>query len=70
MSQRGAMWWTGFALSAIVVLFLFMDAGAKLAAIRPVLGSIPVVPEMNTWEPALTPWLNSGELGACDVVMI
>ncbi len=37
MRQRGAMWWTGFALSAIVVLFLFMDAGAKLAAIRPVL---------------------------------
>jgi hypothetical protein len=37
MSKRGAMWWTGFALSAIVVLFLFMDAGAKLAAIRPVL---------------------------------
>ena len=37
MSQRGAMWWTGFVLSAIVVLFLFMDAGAKLAAIRPVL---------------------------------
>jgi len=37
---------------------------------RPVLGSIPVVPEMKTWEPALTPWLKSGELGAFDVVMI
>jgi hypothetical protein len=35
-----------------------------------VLGSIPVVPEMNTCEPALTPWLKSGELGAFDVVMI
>jgi len=31
------MWWTGFAISVIVVLFLLMDAGAKLAAIRPVL---------------------------------
>src|SRR5215470_10700970 len=39
-------------------------------AIRPVLGSIPVVPEMKTWEPALTPWLNSVELGAFGVVMI
>lgn len=31
------MWWTGFALSAIAVLFLLMDAGAKLAAIPQVL---------------------------------
>ncbi len=37
MNERGIMWWAGFALSAIVVLFLLMDAGAKLAAIRPVL---------------------------------
>lgn len=35
--MRGSMWWTGFGMSAIVVLFLLMDAGAKLAAIRPVL---------------------------------
>ncbi|MET0659460.1 MAG: DoxX family protein [Steroidobacteraceae bacterium] len=35
--MRGSMWWTGFAMSAIVVLFLLMDAGAKLAAVRPVL---------------------------------
>lgn len=35
--KRGAMWWTGFAMSALVVLFLFMDAGMKLAAVRPVL---------------------------------
>jgi hypothetical protein len=35
--MRGGMWWTGFAMSAIVVLFLLMDAGAKLAAVRPVL---------------------------------
>jgi hypothetical protein len=39
-------------------------------AMRPVLGSIPVVPEMKTWDPALTPWLKRGELGAFDVVMI
>ena len=31
------MWWTGVAISVTVVLFLLMDAGAKLAAIRPVL---------------------------------
>ncbi len=31
------MWWTGFAMSALVVLFLLADAGAKLAAIQPVL---------------------------------
>ncbi len=29
--------WTGFVLSALVVLFLFLDAGMKLAAVRPVL---------------------------------
>jgi hypothetical protein len=31
------MWWTGFAMSAVVVLFLLMDAGMKLAAVQPVL---------------------------------
>jgi hypothetical protein len=31
------MWWTGFAMSAVVVLFLFMDSGMKLAAVQPVL---------------------------------
>lgn len=35
--MRGKMWWTGFALSAVVVLFLLMDAGMKLAAVQPVL---------------------------------
>ena len=35
--MRGGMWWTGSAISAIVVLFLLMDAGAKLAAVPPVL---------------------------------
>ena len=34
---RGRMWWTGFAMSAVVVLFLLMDSGMKLAAIQPVL---------------------------------
>ena len=37
MQGRGKMWWTGFAMSAVVVLFLFMDAGMKLAAVQPVL---------------------------------
>jgi hypothetical protein len=37
MKERGTMWWTGVAISVTVVLFLLMDAGAKLAAIRPVL---------------------------------
>ena len=36
----------------------------------PVLGSMPVVPETNTCDPALTPWLYSGELGALGVAMI
>jgi len=31
------MWWTGFSMSALVVLFLLMDAGMKLAAVQPVL---------------------------------
>ena len=35
--MRGKMWWVGFAMSALVVLFLLMDAGMKLAAIQPVL---------------------------------
>lgn len=35
--MRGSVWWTGCAMSGIVVLFLLMDAGAKLAAVRPVL---------------------------------
>jgi hypothetical protein len=39
-------------------------------AIAPVFGSMPTVPEMNTCDPALTPWLKSGELGAFDVLMI
>ena len=34
---RGRMWWTGFAMSAVVVLFLLMDSSMKLAAIQPVL---------------------------------
>ena len=37
MQGRGRMWWTGFSMSALVVLFLFMDAGMKLAAVQPVL---------------------------------
>ena len=37
MQGRGRMWWIGFAMSAVVVLFLFMDAGMKLAAVQPVL---------------------------------
>ena len=35
--MRGKMRWTGIAISALVVLFLLMDAGMKLAAVRPVL---------------------------------
>lgn len=31
------MWWIGFAMSALVALFLLLDAGMKLAAVRPVL---------------------------------
>jgi len=37
MQGRDEMWWTGFVMSALVVLFLFMDAGMKLAAVQPVL---------------------------------
>ena len=37
MQGRDKMWWTGFVMSALVVLFLFMDAGMKLAAVQPVL---------------------------------
>ena len=37
MRGQSKMWWTGFAMSAIAVLFLLMDAGAKLAAIPQVL---------------------------------
>jgi hypothetical protein len=37
---------------------------------RPVLTSMPTVPEMKSWDPARTPWLKSGELGAFDVVTI
>jgi len=37
MEGRGKMWWIGFSMSALVVLFLLMDAGMKLAAARPVL---------------------------------
>ena len=31
------MWWIGFSMSALVVLFLLLDAGMKLAAVAPVL---------------------------------
>ena len=37
MKGRSKMWWTGFAMSAVVVLFLLTDSGMKLAAIQPVL---------------------------------
>lgn len=37
MNTRGKMWWIGFAMSALVILFLLLDAGMKLAAVRPVL---------------------------------
>jgi len=35
--MRGKMWWTGFVMSAVVVLFLLMDSIGKIAAIQPVL---------------------------------
>ena len=31
------MWWIGFSMSALVVAFLLVDAGMKIAAIQPVL---------------------------------
>jgi len=37
MNKRGKMWWIGFSMSALVVAFLLMDAGMKLAAVQPVL---------------------------------
>jgi phage tail protein X len=37
MKGRSGMWWTGFAMSAVVVVFLLLDATGKLAAMRPVL---------------------------------
>jgi hypothetical protein len=37
MKGRSKMWWTGFVLSAVVALFLLMDAGMKLVAVQPVL---------------------------------
>jgi hypothetical protein len=37
MTGRDKMWWIGFSMSAVVVLFLLMDAGMKLAAVQPVL---------------------------------
>lgn len=37
MEGRGKVWWWGFWMSAFVALFLFLDAGMKLAAIQPVL---------------------------------
>jgi len=37
MKGRNGMWWTGFAMSAVVVVFLLLDATGKLAAMRPVL---------------------------------
>lgn len=35
--MRGTMWWIGFSMSALVVLFLLLDAGMKLATAGPVL---------------------------------
>ena len=35
--MRGKMWWTGVVMSAVVVLFLLLDGGMKLAAAGPVL---------------------------------
>ncbi|HEV7716997.1 MAG TPA: DoxX family protein [Steroidobacteraceae bacterium] len=37
MVKRGKMWWIGFSMSALVVAFLLMDAGMKIAAVQPVL---------------------------------
>ena len=37
MSERGKMWWIGVTMSVLVVLFLLVDAGMKLAAVQPVL---------------------------------
>jgi hypothetical protein len=37
MSKRGKMSWIGLTMTALVVLFLLMDAGMKLAAVQPVL---------------------------------
>jgi hypothetical protein len=37
MTMRGKMWWTGFSMSALVVAFLLMDSGMKIAAVQPVL---------------------------------
>ncbi|HEY6125839.1 MAG TPA: DoxX family protein [Steroidobacteraceae bacterium] len=37
MNKRGRMWWLGWSMSALVVLFLLLDSGMKLAAVRPVL---------------------------------
>jgi hypothetical protein len=37
MEGQRKMWWTGFAMSAVVVLFLCVDSGMKLAAAQPVL---------------------------------
>ena len=37
MNRRGKMWWIGFSMSALVVAFLLMDSGMKIAAVQPVL---------------------------------
>lgn len=37
MRKRGNMWWLGWSMSGLVILFLLMDAGMKLAAVQPVL---------------------------------
>lgn len=37
MNKRGRMWWIGWTMSALVIAFLLMDAGMKLAAVKPVL---------------------------------
>jgi hypothetical protein len=37
MNKRGKMWWIGWSMSAVVILFLLLDSGMKLAAAGPVL---------------------------------
>ena len=35
--KRGKMWWIGWTMSGLVIAFLLLDAGMKLAAVQPVL---------------------------------
>lgn len=37
MNERGKMWWVGWSVSGLVILFLLLDSGMKLAAVQPVL---------------------------------